>query len=321
MSGTYAEECCDNFAKAINTVYSVNYLRLPTATDVKRVLKLHKAIHNIDGMFGSLDCTHTYWKNCPKAWQQSFLGKEDKPSIAMEAVADFNLFFWHASYGYTGALNDLIILSLSPLLDRMLDGTFHALEEEAGVVPFEVSGELFNNIFFLVDGIYPKYSRFVRGIKEPITQTEKYYTAWQEAARKDIERAFGVLKNTWQFVDRPIHVLNLQAIADKIQCCLILHNMLVTDRVMEGPNYNYTEQYDPCHHVIVEGNGSVQQPIDLVGVQNRAADEPRMAIGVANTPRTVRNGMTRAERFQELDDREENKRLHSAIMDIFSRSH
>ena len=149
MSKTYADSCCDHFAQAIKTLYMSNYLRLPTATDVKRVLKLHKAIHNVDGLIGSLDCTHTYWKNCPKAWQQSYKGKEDKPSIAMEAVCDFNLFFWHTAYGYTGACNDLIILSLSPLLDRLLDGSFEAVEEEAGVLPFEISGELFDKLFFL----------------------------------------------------------------------------------------------------------------------------------------------------------------------------
>jgi len=49
-----------------------------------------------------------------------------------------------------------------------------------------------------------QFSRFVKGIKEPITPQEKRYTGWQEACRKDVERAFGVLKATWQFLDRPI---------------------------------------------------------------------------------------------------------------------
>jgi Plant transposon protein len=52
----------------------------------------------------------------------------------------------------------------------------------------------FNELFFLVDGIYPKYSQFVKGIKDPINQTEKSYTAWQEACRIDIEQAFGTLQ-------------------------------------------------------------------------------------------------------------------------------
>jgi hypothetical protein len=56
---------------------------------------------------------------------------------------------------------------------------------------------LITRVFFLADGIYPLYSRFVRGIKkEPATRKEKNYTSWQKGARKDVERTFGVLKNT-----------------------------------------------------------------------------------------------------------------------------
>jgi Plant transposon protein len=87
-------------------------------------------------------------------------------------------------------LNDLTILSSSPLLDRLLDASFEEVEEIAGVVRFEINGHQFNETWITVDGIYPPYSRFVKGIKEPGTQTEKRYMKWQKATRKDIERLF-----------------------------------------------------------------------------------------------------------------------------------
>jgi hypothetical protein len=88
-------------------------------------------------------------------------------------------------------------------LDRMVDGSLHRLETDSGVVPFRIQDEEFTLLFYLLNGIYPYYSRFVRGIKKPITEKEKKYTGWQEACRKDIERAFGVLKSTWQCLARP----------------------------------------------------------------------------------------------------------------------
>ena len=106
------------------------------------------------------------------------------------------MYFWHVPYGYAGNLNDRIILSLSPLLDRMIDGEMAVIEKRSGVVPFKIGGQEFDKCFMLVDGIYPNYSRSVAGIKQPITETEAAYTAWQESVRKDIERAFGVLKGT-----------------------------------------------------------------------------------------------------------------------------
>lgn len=38
-------------------------------------------------------------------------------------------------------LSDKTIVSLSPLLDRIVDGTFHSLEQAAGVVPFTIQQE------------------------------------------------------------------------------------------------------------------------------------------------------------------------------------
>jgi Plant transposon protein len=76
MSTTLARLCCVKFALTIRNIYQDEYLRCPDVQDLKRINQLHKHVHNIDGMFGSLDCMHTYWKNCPTAWQGSYKGKE-----------------------------------------------------------------------------------------------------------------------------------------------------------------------------------------------------------------------------------------------------
>ena len=71
---------------------------------------------------------------------------------------DYNMWFWHASFGYAGSLNDLNILNLSPFLESLVDGTFHQLEMQSHTVPFVISGEVFNYLCVMVDGIYPMYS-------------------------------------------------------------------------------------------------------------------------------------------------------------------
>jgi Plant transposon protein len=67
---------------------------------------MHKGV---EGMLGSLDCMHVYWKNWPVAWQGSQTGKPGKPTIVLEAFADYNLWFWHSSFGWPGSLNDINI--------------------------------------------------------------------------------------------------------------------------------------------------------------------------------------------------------------------
>jgi hypothetical protein len=126
MAPTTASVSCKKFNKAIIKHFHMEFLRLPDEPDLRSITLMHERIHGvIPGMIGSLECMHTYWKNCPVGWQGgSFQGKAKVLTIILEAVADHYLWFWHASYGYSGALNDLNVLNLSPLLRRMTDGSF-----------------------------------------------------------------------------------------------------------------------------------------------------------------------------------------------------
>ncbi len=67
-------------------------------------------------------------------------------------------------------------------------------------------------MFVLIDGIYMDFSRFVKGIKIPLTTSKTRFTTWQEDAQKDIERAFGNLKIMWKFASHPIEIWSLNDI-------------------------------------------------------------------------------------------------------------
>ena len=230
MSETQARQCFSEFTSTMTRCFSEEYLRTPTTSDLKSIVGLHESKHGIKGMFGSLDCMHVFWKNCPKGYHGQFKGKEKKPSIVLEAACDYNLWFWHASFGYPGTLNDINILNLSPLVDSFLDGSFETTEQS--VVPYELNGEKFRQVFLLADGIYPCWSRFVRTISDPVGIVERNFAKWQESARKDIERAFGVLQGEFKIVSKPLQALKPNLIANIMSACLICHNMNVEDRVM-----------------------------------------------------------------------------------------
>ena len=103
---------------------------------------MHKEKHHFNGMFASLDCLHTYWKNCPEAWHGSFKGKENRPLIVLEAIANYHTFFWHASYGYAGMLNDHNVLHLLPFCHNRTNSKFETLEKESELcnIALEVRG-------------------------------------------------------------------------------------------------------------------------------------------------------------------------------------
>ena len=156
-------------------------------------------------------------------------------------------------------MNDINIFNVSPFKDNLMNGVFDYREDLSGVVPYKICNEEFSKMFILVDGIYPSYSRFVKAIKQPIIRQEVRFAAWQESARKDVERAFGILKSQWKFVEHKIHLLDLSKISLRMNSCLILHNILVTDRVMGSCEL----LYDPAYSIEVEEEIAVEdQNID-----------------------------------------------------------
>ena len=312
VSKPMARECVKQFIRVIPYLYSQEYLRLPTPADLKNITALHQRVHGVPGMVGSLDCMQTRWKNCPIAWQQSFRGRSKGMStIVLEAAADYNLWFWHAAYGFSGALNDGNILALSPLLDRMTNGTFGQLEEEAGVVPFIVHGEAFRRTYFLVDGIYPRYTRFVKAVREPITDQEKRFTGWQESARKDIERAFGVLQGRFKAIAYPIHFLDQDCIYAMVTSCLIMHNMCISERVMESCTVTYDPSVEADPEVEVED--AVRFPPGVNLPIEALAPPPPLAL-IRDFGRDITASVVRNREFVGLRDVEEWGRLQAAII-------
>lgn len=138
-------------------------------------------------------------------------------------------------------MNDLNVLDVSPLYESFVNGRFTALDKR-----FKIAGEDFDQLYYLVDGIYPELSRFVKTIPCPINAQQANFAKWQESTRKDVERCFGVLQQRFQILGRPLQQIDLHNVHHIVECCIILHNMLVQDRV-NGTN---AEFYDPSEKIV-----------------------------------------------------------------------
>ncbi|GJU61920.1 zinc finger, CCHC-type containing protein [Tanacetum coccineum] len=156
MSEHTARDALFFFNMCIIELYMPKYLRKPTSEDVVKIQQQHNNVHGFPGMLGSIDCMHWEWKNCPVSWQGQY-GRGDKkyPTIMLEAVASQDLWIWHAFYGM-------------------------AVE--------------YRNGYYLADGIYPEWASFVKSFTVATDPKHTYFKQRQESARKDVERAFGVLQ-------------------------------------------------------------------------------------------------------------------------------
>ncbi|XP_052622675.1 uncharacterized protein LOC122195483 [Lactuca sativa] len=161
ISERTAVECVDWFSACVYEVFHEEYLRKPTQRDIERLYSAHEEMHGFPG----------------------------EPTIILEGVASQDLWIWHAFFGVAGSNNDLNVLGQSPIFNDIWTG-------KAPDMTFTVNGHAYKYGYYLGDGIYPDYSTLMKAYSVPRSEKAKLFTKKQESARKDIERAFGVLKQT-----------------------------------------------------------------------------------------------------------------------------
>ena len=71
-----------------------------------------------------------------------------------------------------------------------------------------------------------------RASKNPKQKKQYEFARVQEAARKDIERAFGVLQSRFAIVHGPARFWDKKTLKNIMTCCVILHNMIEDERGM-----------------------------------------------------------------------------------------
>nr|GEU39729.1 nucleotide-binding, alpha-beta plait [Tanacetum cinerariifolium] len=125
-----------------------------------------------------------------------------------------------------GANNDLTVLNNSPLFDDLLD-------DIALVAPFESNEVTFEKGYYLADDIYPQLSSFVKSFTVENSEKNALFKQKQESARKDVEKAFGVLQGRWHIICQPARAWTVNKLRK-----IIRHNNPTKIRSNQQP-YSY----------------------------------------------------------------------------------
>ncbi|XP_019173883.1 PREDICTED: uncharacterized protein LOC109169455 [Ipomoea nil] len=143
-----------------------------------------------------------------------------EPIIILEAVADYDLWIWHAHFGMPGSNNDINVLEGSYLFSNLANGI-------SAPCHYVIQGQQYHTGYYLADGIYLKWSTLVQTIHEPRGPKKKLFAMMQEACRKDVERAFGVLQSRFAIVKGPARFWDKCVLHDIMSSCIIMHNMII----------------------------------------------------------------------------------------------
>jgi hypothetical protein len=96
--------------------------------------------------------------------------------------------------------------------------------------------------YYLADGIYPTWATFVKSFRNPQGNKKVHFTQAQEAARKDVERTFGVLQSQFAMVRGPCRLWDKETIWYVMTAAVILHNMIIeNERGAEEEDFDYDQ--------------------------------------------------------------------------------
>ncbi|XP_076940669.1 uncharacterized protein LOC143609943 [Bidens hawaiensis] len=106
------------------------------------------------------------------------------------------------------------------------------LTHRKGTAPyamFFVNGREYKRGYYLTDEIYPTWSTFVKVYPCLILTKKKRFSKLQVSARKDVGRAFGVLKAIWGVLRQLMWAVIVDNIRWETYTCVIWHKMIIID--------------------------------------------------------------------------------------------
>ena len=152
-----------------------------------------------------------------------------------------------------GTNNDINVLESSHLFSNLAQGI-------APPAHYVIQGKEYDMGYYLADNIYPKWSTIVQTIHEPRGPKKKYFAMRQEACRKDVERAFGVLQSRFAIIAGSTRFWRKSVLHDIMSTCIILHNMIIEDeRDLNGQIIEARETTPPTVEIIQDEDIRFQQ--------------------------------------------------------------
>uniref|UniRef100_A0A0D3DNS6 DDE Tnp4 domain-containing protein n=1 Tax=Brassica oleracea var. oleracea TaxID=109376 RepID=A0A0D3DNS6_BRAOL len=197
------------------------YLRLGETT---ALLCLEHFVEGIINIFGDLS-KNTHAKRSSTTtlyWRETRISRDDrKHRLYALGVEDLSNRMERLIYTWIRKAN---YCARGCSFTRSLDMACRAPK-----VKYIVNGHEYHLAYYLTDDIYPKWATFVQSIPLPQGRKASLFASHQEAVRKDVERAFGVLQARFAIVKNPALTWDKIKIGKIMRACIILHNMIVED--------------------------------------------------------------------------------------------
>ncbi|XP_020258584.1 uncharacterized protein LOC109834993 [Asparagus officinalis] len=190
-----AIESMTKFCRAMVEIFAERYLRTPNANDIARLL---------------------------------YIGRGGSPTIILEAVADYDIWIWHAYFGMPGTNNDINVLESSNLFSNLAQGI-------APPAHYVIQGKEYSMGYYLADGSARFWKKHVlhdimtaciimhnmiiedeRDLYAPIQEVRKAPTPEVDIVADETTRFTQFIARYRQIKDKDAHIALRNALIDNL---------------------------------------------------------------------------------------------------------
>jgi hypothetical protein len=201
------------------------YVHIPHGEELSAVMEVYRRM-GFPGCVGSMDVTHVYWDKCPNHLRFLCKGKEGRPTVAFQVVAEHSKRIHHISKPFYGATNDITITYQDSYPRKLLS------REIYGDIVFQTytrTGEVtyWRGAYLIVDGGYPKCGMLIDPSIKRFDYDSVMWSEWLESIRKDVECVFAALKNRFRMLRNRIVYTDINVIYNAFRVAAIFHNRLL----------------------------------------------------------------------------------------------
>ena len=220
------------FIKWIGLMASVKeqFIYMPLdELQLKFVADKYKAM-GLPGCIGSVDWVHIGWDQCPVQHTNMYKGKEGYPSIAYEVICTLRKFIQSVSAGHPGARNDKHIVRTDKSVMQLLNG--HAWLNSLSWESNDQNGnvQVTKGHYLICDGGYHRWPCVMFPVKSgAVGSPLSKWSSMMESIRKDVECAFGSLKQRFYYLKKFNRMKRQVDIDNAFHTCCILHNIILED--------------------------------------------------------------------------------------------
>ena len=159
-----------------------------------------------------------------------------------------------------GSLNDINVLDWSLVFVALAEGC-------TAPINYTIRGHEYIMGYYLADKFYSNWSIFVKTIPKSLGAKRKYFASKQESARKDVERAFGVLQSRFAILRGPVWYWDKETLANIMKACIRMHNIIIEDDEEEAMNLGFDHERE-VNSFISMSHGEIPELHDFLQTYN-----------------------------------------------------